>query len=253
VVRLRHLRFLAVIIGQQFFSSHDPVVDTLSSLAVFAVGFFFRPLGAFIFGAIGDRWGRRTSLAISITAMGAATFLAGFLPTYAQIGVAAPLLLVVIRCVQGLSTGGEWTGASSYLIEGAPQGKRARYGSLIAATAGFATAFGSLFGFILLGSLITVMDQTRCGPAVPDRHLQGIDDQFGPHVVTIAQPTIRRENTSSTTARYSHPSPVGTYVMSAVQTQFGALAVKPRFTRSSGGTTARSRRVSPRRRRWCTP
>lgn len=69
----------------------------------------------------------------------------------------------------------------------------------------------------------------------------------------IAQPTIRRENTSSTTARYSHPSPVGTYVMSAVQVRFGADAVKSRLTRSCGGTTAGSRRVRPRLRRRCTP
>lgn len=136
---------LAVLLGQLFFADDDPVTATLSSLAVFAVGFFFRPLGAVVLGVVGDKLGRRTALVISITAMGAATVLIGLLPTYDQIGVAAPVLLVAIRAVQGLSAGGEWTSSAAYLIEGAPKHARARYGSVISATGALATAFGSFF------------------------------------------------------------------------------------------------------------
>jgi MHS family proline/betaine transporter-like MFS transporter len=136
---------LAVLLGQLFFSDDDPVTATLSSLGVFAVGFFFRPLGAVVLGVIGDTLGRRTALVISITAMGAATVLIGFLPTYDQIGVTAPVLLIAVRAIQGLSAGGEWTSSAAYVIEGAPAHARARYGSVISATGALATAFGSFF------------------------------------------------------------------------------------------------------------
>ncbi|PJJ63458.1 MFS transporter [Compostimonas suwonensis] len=158
--------FLAVIIGKLFFASDDPVVSTLSSLGVFAIGFFFRPLGGFILGPIGDRWGRRVALAISITAMGLATVLIGFLPTYAAIGVGAPVLLVALRALQGLSAGGEWTGAATYLVEGAPTNKRARYASIVSATAGFATASGSFLA-LLLTSVLTTEQMNDFGWRIP--------------------------------------------------------------------------------------
>lgn len=145
--------FLAVIIGKNFFAAETPMIGVLSSLAVFAVAFFFRPLGSLILGPIGDRWGRKISLAVSITSMGAATFLIGCLPTYQQVGILAPILLVVLRAIQGLATGGEWTGAATYLVEGAPKNKRARMASIVSATAGAATAFGSFFNLFLVSNL----------------------------------------------------------------------------------------------------
>ena len=146
--------FFAVIIGQLFFPADtDPFVAILSSLAVFAVGFFMRPLGGFILGPIGDRYGRRTSLAISVLAMGAATTLIGLLPVYHTVGIIAPILLVLCRCIQGLSAGGEWTGSAAYLIESTPTPHRGKFGSIISATAALATIAGSLFALFLNNTL----------------------------------------------------------------------------------------------------
>lgn len=146
--------FFAVIIGQLFFPADtDPFVAILSSLAVFAVGFFMRPLGGFILGPIGDRYGRRTSLAISVLAMGAATTLIGLLPVYHTVGIIAPILLVLCRCIQGLSAGGEWTGSAAYLIESTPTPHRGKFGSIISATAALATIVGSLFALFLNNTL----------------------------------------------------------------------------------------------------
>ncbi len=158
--------FFAVVIGQLFFVGDDPVVALLASLGVFAVGFFFRPLGGLILGPIGDRYGRRVALAISVLAMGAATLVIGFLPTYSSIGIWAPVLLVLMRCVQGLSAGGEWTGSAAYLIEGAPKNKRARYGSLISATAALATLVGSMLA-LLLNSVLTDAQVESFGWRIP--------------------------------------------------------------------------------------
>lgn len=142
--------FFAVIIGQLFFPEDtSEFVAILSSLAVFAVGFFMRPLGGFILGPIGDRWGRRAALAISILSMGIATTIIGLLPTYAMVGILAPILLVLCRCVQGLSAGGEWTGSAAYLIESTPTPHRGKFGSIISATAALATIAGSLFALML--------------------------------------------------------------------------------------------------------
>ncbi|MGH3639087.1 MAG: MFS transporter, partial [Mycobacterium sp.] len=110
--------FFAAIIGTLFFPPDtSPFVALLSSLAVFAVGFVMRPLGGFVLGPIGDKYGRRVQLAVSVVAMGTATTLIGVLPDFATIGIAAPFLLVLLRCVQGLSAGGEWTGSAAFLVE----------------------------------------------------------------------------------------------------------------------------------------
>lgn len=149
--------FFAVIIGQLFFADQSPVVSLLSSLGVFAVGFLMRPLGGFILGPIGDKYGRRAALSFSVLAMGLATTLIGFIPSYTAIGIAAPLLLVLCRCIQGLSAGGEWTGSAAFLIEGAPRNRRATYASVISATAALATVVGS--GFALWLNNILTKDQ----------------------------------------------------------------------------------------------
>ena len=103
---------LAVVFGPLFFPSSDPSTALLASLATFGVGMVVRPIGAAIFGSIGDRIGRRPVFMITITLMGVATVCVGFLPTYAQVGIWAPILLVGLRLLQGLSAGGEIGGSA---------------------------------------------------------------------------------------------------------------------------------------------
>ena len=98
----------ALVFNRLFFPQLDPVTGTLASFGSYAVGFFARPLGGIIFGHFGDKVGRKSTLVTTLVLMGAATFLVGLLPTYDQIGVWAPLLLVLLRVVQGVAVGGEW-------------------------------------------------------------------------------------------------------------------------------------------------
>src|SRR3712207_1774588 len=101
----------ALVFPAVFFPTSDPAVGTLSSLATFAIGFVARPVGGLVFGHYGDKIGRKKLLVISLLMMGVSTFLIGLLPGYATIGVAAPVLLVVLRLIQGFALGGEWGGA----------------------------------------------------------------------------------------------------------------------------------------------
>jgi metabolite-proton symporter len=119
----------ALIFNRLFFPNVDPLVGTLSSFGTFAVGFVARPLGGLVFGHYGDRLGRRSMLVYSLVIMGVATFLIGLLPTYASIGVWAPVLLVVLRCAQGIGVGGEWGGAVLMAVEHSPPGRRGLSGS----------------------------------------------------------------------------------------------------------------------------
>ncbi|CAB3831746.1 Proline/betaine transporter [Achromobacter mucicolens] len=116
--------YSATVIAKLFFPTADPTTALLSALAVYGVGFVMRPLGGFIFGSLGDRYGRKAILAGIILSMGASTVLIGLLPTYAQIGIAAPVLLVVLRLIQGLSAAGETVGSNSFVAEHAPPGRR---------------------------------------------------------------------------------------------------------------------------------
>lgn len=145
--------FFATVIGVQFFAESTPAVGLLSALAVFAVGFFFRPLGGFILGPIGDRYGRRVALSIAILLMGLGTTAIGLLPTYAQIGIWAPILLVFFRCIQGLSTGGEATGANAFMVESAPKHMRGRFGSINSASSALALVTASLIALALTANL----------------------------------------------------------------------------------------------------
>lgn len=119
----------ALVFPALFFPSQDPVTGTLLSFATFGVGFFARPVGGAVFGHFGDRIGRKSMLVLTLTMMGLATFAIGILPTYEQVGVLAPVLLTVLRFVQGLGVGGEWGGAVLMAVEHAPPGKRGFYGS----------------------------------------------------------------------------------------------------------------------------
>lgn len=147
--------YFAAIIGAQFFPTGDPSVELLASLAVFAVGFVARPLGGMILGPMGDRYGRKVVLVISVMGMGLATALIGLTPSYEMIGVAAPILIVLFRLVQGMMVGGEWSSAVLYLGESAPQGKRALHASLISTTAGLAFLVGTISAAVLAA----VMDE----------------------------------------------------------------------------------------------
>ena len=120
----------ALIFNIQYFTNEDATVAALASFAAFGVGLVARPLGGMFFGAMGDRIGRRRTLMITIVGIGAITGLIGVLPTYAAIGFAAPLLLVVLRIFQGLFVGGEWSGAMTIVVENAPLKRRARYAAL---------------------------------------------------------------------------------------------------------------------------
>src|SRR5580698_6393584 len=121
----------ALVFGKLFFPSSDPVVSTLAAFSVYAVGYLARPLGGIVFGHFGDRIGRRSMLVLSLLLMGLGTFAVGLLPTYDQIGVLAPILLVVLRLIQAIGLGGEWGGAVLMVAESAPARRRGFFGSLV--------------------------------------------------------------------------------------------------------------------------
>ncbi|MES2937701.1 MAG: MFS transporter [Pseudomonadota bacterium] len=126
---------LAAIIAKQFFSGLDAGSAFIFALLAFAAGFIVRPFGAIVFGRLGDMIGRKYTFLVTILIMGLSTFIVGILPTYASIGVAAPVILIALRLLQGLALGGEYGGAATYVAEHAPQGRRGAYTSWIQTTA----------------------------------------------------------------------------------------------------------------------
>jgi MHS family shikimate/dehydroshikimate transporter-like MFS transporter len=142
----------ALVFGQLFFPSSDPLVGTIAAFGSFAFGYLSRPIGAVVFGHYGDRIGRKTMLILTLLIMGIATFLIGLLPTYETIGVWAPILLLVLRFFQGIGLGGEWGGAVLLAVEHSPRNKRGFYGSLIqiGAPAGLLLGTGA---FLIVSSL----------------------------------------------------------------------------------------------------
>ncbi len=126
---------LAAIIAKQFFAGLDPNAAFIFALLAFAAGFIVRPFGALVFGRLGDMIGRKYTFLVTILLMGLSTFIVGILPNYASIGVAAPIILIVLRMLQGLALGGEYGGAATYVAEHAPHGKRGAYTAWIQTTA----------------------------------------------------------------------------------------------------------------------
>jgi len=115
---------LAAIIAKQFFANLDPTAAFIASLMAFAAGFLVRPFGALVFGRLGDMIGRKYTFLVTIVIMGTSTFLVGILPSYASIGIAAPIILIALRLLQGLALGGEYGGAATYVAEHAPDHRR---------------------------------------------------------------------------------------------------------------------------------
>ncbi|MEU0372722.1 MFS transporter [Streptomyces sp. NPDC006283] len=144
---------MSATIAGLFFPQYDKTAALLATWAVFAGGFVARPLGAAFFGRYGDRIGRNRMLALSVLCMSGSTLLIGLLPSYAALGIAAPVLLFLLRAVQGFSTGGEYTGASAFIMEYAPEGRRARYASVVPLTVGLASVAGALTGLVITSSL----------------------------------------------------------------------------------------------------
>jgi MFS family permease len=144
---------LAVFFAQHFFPPGNPGLALLASLAVFWFGFIARPFGAILFGHLGDLIGRKFTFMLTLSLMGLATFVVGLLPTYATWGLAAPILLLIIRAVQGLALGGEYGGAATYIAEHAPDGKRGLYTSWIQTTATMGIVFALLVVLICRQSM----------------------------------------------------------------------------------------------------
>ena len=143
-----------LVFPQLFFPGSDSTISTIESLATFSIAFFARPIGSVVFGHYGDKIGRKTTLVVALLTMGVSTVAIGFLPTYASIGITAPLLLMVFRFGQGLGLGGEWGGAVLLAIENAPPGKRAWYGMFpqLGAPIGLLLSGGT---FLLLSDILT--------------------------------------------------------------------------------------------------
>ncbi|MDJ1134358.1 MFS transporter [Streptomyces iconiensis] len=144
---------MSATIAGLFFPQYDSTASLLATWAIFAGGFVARPVGAAFFGHYGDRLGRNKALALSVLLMSGATFFIGVLPTYASLGLAAPILLFLLRALQGFSTGGEYTGASAFIVEYAPDGKRARFAGAVPMTVGVASVAGSMVGVVLTSTL----------------------------------------------------------------------------------------------------
>lgn len=141
--------FFATAISANFFPNNDPIVALLLSFLVFGLGFCARPIGGFIFGHLGDKIGRKNAMSITIITMGTATFLIGVLPTYAQIGIAAPLILTIVRLLQGIAVGGEWGNVISFMGEYSKSNRRAFVVSFTQVGTAGGLLLGSLFGLFL--------------------------------------------------------------------------------------------------------
>src|SRR6186713_1775895 len=157
---------LAAVIGKQFFGGLNETSQFIFALLAFAAGFAVRPFGAIIFGRLGDMIGRKYTFLITIVIMGFSTFLVGVLPTYASIGVAAPIALIALRLLQGLALGGEYGGAATYVAEHAPSGRRGVYTSWIQTTATLGL-FLSLLVILATRTILGEQDFAAWGWRVP--------------------------------------------------------------------------------------
>lgn len=158
--------YLATVISRVFFPPGDAQIRLMGTFAVFALSFILRPLGALVWGSWGDKRGRRWTLSVSILMMASATVCIGLLPGYAQVGVAAPLLLLVMRMIQGFSASGEYAGAATFIAEYAPKEKRGLYVSLVPASTATGLLVGSL-GVTLMHALLSSESLHAWGWRIP--------------------------------------------------------------------------------------
>lgn len=149
-----------------FFPSHDPAISLLLAFVTFGAGYAARPLGSILFGHMGDKLGRKAALMFTLLGMGGSSMLIGVLPTYQQVGLLAPIILVVLRLIQGISLGGEWGGAILLATESAPKGVRGLYGSIPQLGVPIGLVAGS-FSFTLISSLITDAQFMSWGWRIP--------------------------------------------------------------------------------------
>jgi MFS transporter, MHS family, proline/betaine transporter len=147
--------YFAAQIGRDFFPHEDAIAQLLAAFGVFAIGYLMRPIGGAIVGHIGDSFGRRAALTFSVAAMAIPTFLMGLLPGYHSIGLLAPIALTLLRIVQGLSVGGEYTSSMVFLVEHAPEGRRGLMGALAGAGATVGILLGSAVGAAFAASMST--------------------------------------------------------------------------------------------------
>ena len=157
---------LASIIGAQFFSAYPPATRDIFALLAFAAGFLVRPFGAIVFGRVGDIVGRKYTFLVTILIMGISTFIVGLLPNAATIGIAAPIILIGLRLLQGLALGGEYGGAATYVAEHAPPGKRGYYTSFIQTTATLGL-FLSLLVILFTRTILGEADFAAWGWRIP--------------------------------------------------------------------------------------
>ncbi len=157
---------LTTIIGKNFFSELGETAGVLAALALFGAGFFFRPLGALIFGRIGDKSGRKGAFLITVIMMGAATFAIGLLPTFEQAGIIAPILLIIMRIIQGTALGGEYGGAAIYVAEHAPDHRRGLMTGWIQTSAAFGL-FGALIVILATRTVLGEEAFTAWGWRIP--------------------------------------------------------------------------------------
>ena len=141
--------YFAVVIANVFFPGDDPALALMQTFAVFALSFLLRPIGAIFWGSMGDKKGRKWALSTSIFLMTGATFCIGLLPGYLAIGLAAPILLLLLRMIQGFSASGEYAGAATFLAEYAPSDKRGVYCSLVPASTAVGLLVGSTFATVM--------------------------------------------------------------------------------------------------------
>ena len=190
--------YFAVQIGRAFFPQADAVAQVLAAFGIFAVGYVVRPLGGVLIGHIGDRYGRQRALVFSITAMAAPTLLVGLLPGFHTLGEAAPVLLTLLRMIQGLSVGGEWTTSFTYLVEHAPPGRR-----------GFVSAIASSGGMlgVLAGSATGAALAALLSPDALDSWGWRLPFLFG-FVVAMAGYLLRKSSGVAETAGMSTGLPL---------------------------------------------
>ena len=194
--------YFAAVVGQHFFPSDDPAVSLIASFGAFAAGFLMRPIGSVIFGHIGDRYGHKAALTASVVLMAVPTFLLGVLPTYESIGIAAPVLLVLLRMAQGASVGGEYTTSIAFLAEGSHPSKR----GLTASWSSCGAVLGVLLGSGTAALISTLLDPEQLvhwGWRVP--FLLGV-------LIAVAGVYLRRHMQPSITSRPDGDLPLITSV-----------------------------------------